>query len=67
MSDAPRVEPAEPENPIRLPQDMQLRPRRASVTRLSRKVLVGLGVIATAGISAALFFALQPLPFWRSP
>ena len=28
--------------------------------RLSRRVLVGLGVVAAAGISVALFFALQP-------
>jgi type IV secretion system protein VirB10 len=28
--------------------------------RLSRKVLIGLGVVAAAGISVALFFALQP-------
>ena len=60
VTNAPREEPAEPENRGRPPQDMQLRPRRASVTRLSRRVLVGLGVIATGGISAALFFALQP-------
>ncbi|MEO8714560.1 MAG: hypothetical protein ABI369_06075 [Acetobacteraceae bacterium] len=39
---------------------MLLRPERARVTRLSRKVLIGLGVIAATGISAALFFALQP-------
>ena len=39
---------------------MRLRPRRAPVTRLSRKVLIGLGVVAAAGIGAALFFALQP-------
>src|SRR5208283_2224734 len=28
--------------------------------RLSRRVLTGLGAVATAGIGAALFFALQP-------
>jgi type IV secretion system protein VirB10 len=28
--------------------------------RLSRRVLIGLGVVAAAGISVALFFALQP-------
>jgi type IV secretion system protein VirB10 len=39
---------------------MRLRPERPRVTRLSRKVLMGLGVIAAAGIGAALFFALQP-------
>ena len=60
MTDAPREERAEAENRGRPPEDMQLRPRRASVTRLSRRVLVGLGVIAAAGIAAALFFALQP-------
>jgi type IV secretion system protein TrbI len=37
-----------------------LRPRRAPVMRLSRRVLVGFGVVAAAGISVALFFAWQP-------
>ena len=40
--------------------EMRLRPSRAPVTRLSRKVLVGLGIVAAAGVAGALFFALEP-------
>lgn len=40
--------------------EMQLRPSRAPVTRLSRKVLLGLAVIAAAGVATALFLALRP-------
>jgi type IV secretory pathway VirB10-like protein len=40
--------------------EMRLRPSRAPVSRLSRKVLVGLGIVAAAGVAAALFFALEP-------
>jgi type IV secretion system protein TrbI len=40
--------------------DLRLRPGRPTVTRLSRKVLLGLGIVAAAGVSAALFFALEP-------
>jgi len=41
-------------------QEMRLRPTRPAVTRLSRNVLLGLGVTAAVGISGALFFALSP-------
>ena len=41
-------------------QEMRLRPSRAPVTRLSRKVLLGLGTVAAVGIGGALFFALRP-------
>ena len=40
--------------------EMRLRPSRPPVTRLSRKVLLGLGIAAAAGIAAALFVALEP-------
>jgi type IV secretion system protein TrbI len=40
--------------------EMRLRPSRPQVTRLSRKVLLGLGIVAAAGIAAALFVALEP-------
>jgi type IV secretion system protein TrbI len=60
VTDAPQEEAAKPESNARPPQEMRLRPRRAPVMRLSRRVLVGLGVVAAAGISVALFFALQP-------
>lgn len=38
---------------------MRLRAEAPRVTRLSRKVLAGLGVIASAGVGGALIFALQ--------
>ena len=40
--------------------EMRLRPSRPPVTRLSRKVLLGLAIVAAAGIAAALFVALEP-------
>lgn len=60
MTDAPKVGPAESGGSERIEREMRLRPSRPPVTRLSRKVLTGLGVIAALGIAAALFFALQP-------
>ncbi|HEX3863397.1 MAG TPA: TrbI/VirB10 family protein [Stellaceae bacterium] len=39
---------------------MRLRSSRAPVTRLSRKVLIGLGTVAAMGIGGALFLALRP-------
>jgi type IV secretion system protein VirB10 len=39
---------------------MRLRSTRPPVTRLSRKVLLGLGIVAAVGIGGALFVALQP-------
>ena len=42
------------------PGEMRLRPARPHVTRLSRKVLVGLGIVTTASICVALVMALQP-------
>jgi type IV secretion system protein TrbI len=44
----------------RPPEEMRLRGRRSPVTRLSRKVLIGLGIVAATGIAAALFVALEP-------
>jgi type IV secretion system protein TrbI len=41
-------------------EEMRLRANRAPVTRLSRKVLLGLGAAAAIGIGGALFFALKP-------
>ena len=60
MTDAPREEPAGPSGGDRPPQEMRLRSNRAPVTRLSRKVLLGLGAIASIGIGGALFLALRP-------
>ena len=44
------------------PREMRLRPTRPPVVRLSRKVLLGLGLVAGAGIAGALFIALRPHP-----
>lgn len=41
-------------------EEMRLRPRRPPVTRLSRRVLLGLGTAAAIGIAGALFAALKP-------
>ncbi len=60
MTDAPREEPAGPSGGDRPPQEMRLRSSRAPVTRLSRKVVLGLGAIASIGIGGALFLALRP-------
>jgi type IV secretion system protein TrbI len=50
----------EERGPLRPPQEMRPRVRRAPVTRLSRKVLLGLGAPAALGIGGALFIALKP-------
>ena len=50
----------EERGPPRPQQEMRLRVRRAPVTRLSRKVLLGLGAAAALGIGGALFLALKP-------
>ena len=60
MTDAPHEETAGPAGGDRPPQEMRLRSSRAPVTRLSRKVLLGLGAVAAVGIGGALFLALQP-------
>ncbi|MBN9508285.1 MAG: conjugal transfer protein TraI, partial [Alphaproteobacteria bacterium] len=44
----------------RPPAEMRLRAKRPPVTRLSRKVLLGLGAVAAIGIGGALLFALKP-------
>ena len=48
-------------NGHRPPEEMRLRGRRSPVTRLSRKVLIGLGIAAATSVAGALFVALQPL------
>ena len=42
------------------PPDLRLRGERPRVTRLSRKVLIGLGAISALAIAGALGYALQP-------
>jgi type IV secretion system protein VirB10 len=39
--------------------DLRLRPERPQVTRLSRKVLIGLGAVSGIAIATALIYALQ--------
>jgi type IV secretory pathway VirB10-like protein len=60
VTDAPHDGPAGPAGGDRPPQEMRLRPSRVPVTRLSRKVLLGLGTVAAVGIGGALFLALRP-------
>ena len=60
MTDAPHEETAGPSGGDRPPQEMRLRSSRAPVTRLSRKVLLGLGAVAAIGIGGALVLALRP-------
>jgi type IV secretion system protein TrbI len=60
VTGAPHDEAPGPDGGARIAQEMRLRPERPVVTRLSRKVLLGLGVTATVGIGGALLFSLQP-------
>ena len=60
MTDAPHDEGGGPSDGNRPTQEMRLRSSRPSVTRLSRKALLGMGTAAAIGISGALFFALKP-------
>ena len=59
MTDAPGEEGGSNES-SRPPEEMRLRSSRPPVTRLSRRVLLGLGTAAAIGIGGALFFALKP-------
>ena len=60
MNETPHEEAAGPPDGDRPPHEMRLRSSRAPVTRLSRKVLLGLGTVAAIGIGGALFLALRP-------
>ena len=57
MSDTPEPDPARTEREIAAA--LRLRPERPRVTRLSRKVLIGLGAVSAIAVSAAVFLALQ--------
>lgn len=59
MTDEAREQqgPVEAARPV---AEMRLRAPRPSVTRLSRKVLLGVGAAAAIGIGGALLFALKP-------
>jgi len=60
MTDAADEGVSEPPGAGRSLHEMRLRSSRAPVTRLSRKVLLGVATVAAAGIGAALFLALKP-------
>ena len=59
MTDEPRQE-ERPGAAARPAEEMRLRPRRPPVTRLSRKVLLGLGAAVAVAIGGILLFALRP-------
>ena len=63
MSEAPPIENPAPgaggERPV---SEMRLRSSRPPVTRLSRKVLLGLSAVVAVGIGGAAFLALRPQP-----
>ena len=49
-----------PNEAARPAEEMRLRARRPPVTRMSRKVLLGVGAAAAIGVGGALLFALKP-------
>lgn len=59
MTDAPHDDDG-PSAGSRPAAEMRLRANRAPVTRLSRKVLVGIGTATAIGIGGVLLFALKP-------
>lgn len=59
MSDKPEA-PREPPTPERdIAQELRLRPERPRVTRISRKVLIGLGAASSIAVFGATIWALQ--------
>ena len=59
MTDQPEPTSAPPNNEG-LAQQLRLRPERPRVTRLSRKVLIGLGAAGSVAVLGATIWALQP-------
>ena len=59
MSDQPEPTPLPPDEGA-IAQQLRLRPERPRVTRLSRKVLVGLGAAGSVAVLGATIWALQP-------
>ncbi|ACI50787.1 conjugation TrbI family protein [Gluconacetobacter diazotrophicus PA1 5] len=51
-----------PAPPVRPPGEMRLRVTRPPVTRLSRRVIMGLTLVAVLGVGGALYVALKPTP-----
>ncbi len=60
MSDQRENSGAEPPDERTIAQQLRLRPERPRVTRLSRKVLVGLGAAGSVAVLGATIWALQP-------
>ena len=60
MSDPCTRPPDPPRDERSVAQQLRLRPERPRVTRLSRKVLVGLGSAGAAAVLGATIWALQP-------
>jgi len=58
MTDAPNEEGSATPEPS-VPPDLRLRAERPRVTRLSRKVLIGMGCVSTLAVAGALGYALQ--------
>ena len=58
MTDAPNVERSAAPEPS-VPPDLRLRGERPRVTRLSRRVLIGLGGVSALAVAGALGYALQ--------
>ncbi len=59
MTDVPS-DPIDSRSGVAQRLEMRLRPNRAPVMRLSRKVIIGLCLVAAIAIASALFIALQP-------
>ncbi len=59
MSDQPEPT-APPPDEAANPNELRLRPERPRVTRLSRKVLIGLGATGSVAVLGATIWALQP-------
>ena len=56
-AEGPEEQPPSP-TPV-VPPDLRLRGERPRVTRLSRKVLIGLGAVSALAVAGALGYALQ--------
>ena len=59
MSEESRPAPANPEPGLDIAQELRLRPERPRVTRVSRKVLIGLGAASSIAVFGATIWALQ--------
>ncbi|MFG1292125.1 TraB/TrbI/VirB10 family type IV secretion system protein [Xanthobacter versatilis] len=65
MSEHPQYDQNEPSEPAATPMRLRAEPPR--VTRISRKVLVGIGLVSGLGLSGALIYALQTRTAGNAP